>query len=124
LQASIAQLSDYDRFHFSGGLDGGVKVSGGDNFAAPDNEIRHLPGTACKIFAMPPVAIFNEFNVLCELTTVGGKLIICRLFFEQRQFFVNGNQDCNTAVCSMLKRTVCWKPRHRKNSFIFKVLHN
>jgi len=71
---------------------------------------------------MTPVAIFNELNALCELTTVGGKLIICRLFFEQRQFFVNGNQNCNTAVCSMLIRTVCWKPRHRKKLFYFQSL--
>jgi len=50
LQGSIAQLSNYDRFHFSGGLDGGVKVSGGDNFAAPDNEIRHLTGARLPKF--------------------------------------------------------------------------
>ena len=50
LQASIAQLWDYDPFHFSGGLDVGVKVSGGDNFAVPDNEIRHLPGTGLPDF--------------------------------------------------------------------------
>ncbi|HEX9661910.1 MAG TPA: hypothetical protein VGB27_06465 [Candidatus Binatia bacterium] len=50
MQGSIAQLSDYDPFHFSGGLDGGVKVSGGDNFAAPDNEIRHLPASGVPYF--------------------------------------------------------------------------
>lgn len=43
-QGSNAQLPDNDPFHFSSGFDGGVKVSGDDNFAASDNEIRHLLG--------------------------------------------------------------------------------
>jgi len=71
---------------------------------------------------MTPVAIFNELNALCDLTTSGGKLRICRLFFKQRQFFVNGNQDCNTAACSMLKRAAFWKPRQRKKLFYFQCL--
>jgi len=71
---------------------------------------------------MTPVAILNEFNALCELTTVGGKARICRLFFEQRQFFVNGNQDCNKAVCSMLKRTAFSKPHQRTKLFYFQCL--
>jgi len=73
---------------------------------------------------MTLVAIFNELNTLCELTTVGGKLIICRLFFEQRQFFVNGNQDCNKPVCSMLKQQPFGSPAKERNSFIFSVLQN
>jgi len=44
LPGSIAQLSYNDPFHIAGGLDGGMKVSGGDNFAAPEIEFWHLPG--------------------------------------------------------------------------------
>jgi hypothetical protein len=52
LQASIAQPSDNDPFYFSGGLNGGVKVSGGDNFAARGNENRHLLVLARQNFAI------------------------------------------------------------------------
>jgi hypothetical protein len=94
LQGSIAQLSDYDPFHFSGGLDGGVKVSGVTILPHPTTKFGTCQVLACQIFATTLVAIFNEFNALCELARIGGKVIICRPFFEQRQFFVNGNQDC------------------------------
>jgi hypothetical protein len=40
---------------------------------------------------MTPAVIFREFNVIRESITVRGKAIVCRLFFGQRQFFVNGN---------------------------------
>jgi hypothetical protein len=102
LQGSIAQRSDNDPFRFAGGLNGGVKVSGGDSLTPSRNEIRHLPGARPSIFAITQIAICNEFKALCELLRVSGKLRLCRPFFGQRQFFANGDQDCNKPVCSML----------------------
>lgn len=122
MQGSIAQLSDYDPFHFSGGLDGGVKVSGVTILPQPTTKFGTCQVLACQIFATTLVAIFKEFNALCELATIGGKVIICRLFFEQRQFFVNGNQDCNKAVCLMLKRTAISKPHQIKKLSYFQCL--
>jgi hypothetical protein len=124
LQASIVQLSDYDPFHFSGGLDVGLKVSGGDNFAVPTTKFGTCQILACQIFPIRPFAIFHKFNALCELTRIGGKLRSCCLFFEQRQFFVNCNQDCNKAIGSMLNRIAFWNSLRERNSFIFNILHN
>jgi len=101
-----------------------VKVSGGDNFAAPDNEIRHLPGADLPNFCHDFTVICNELEVLCELTTGGGKVRICRLFFGQRQFFVNGKQDCNRPYVRCRNEQPFGSSAKGRNSFIFAVLQN
>jgi hypothetical protein len=57
LQGSIAQLSDYDPFHFSGGLDGGVKVSGVTILPHPTTKFGTCQVLAYQIFATTLVAI-------------------------------------------------------------------